>query len=454
MRWTTLQRADWREPLEVLAGCAGEDFTLAFLSGGGGLRRRWSYVLFDPVETLLADADDPADPFEAMKQRLGPVSPGAPHGPPFQGGLAGLLTYELGWRVEPVGHDRHPDWPLAACGLYDRLLAFDHEAREVFAVGRGEDAAAADAAAAAALKRLRQASPPTAWSGPLATAFDPVAPGEDYEAHVADVVDRIARGEVFQANVARAWQGRLKLGGAPFHLLARLQGASPAPFAAYLKLPGRAVVSNSPERFLRVRAGQGAAGLRAESRPIKGTRPRGADAAADEALRQELLACDKDRAENLMIVDLARNDLSRVCAPGSVKAPELFALETFANVHHLVSTVVGEMTPGLGPIDLLQAAFPPGSVTGAPKVQAMKVIASYEGPRGPYCGSLAWAGFDGALDSSVLIRTVALVGDEDGWRFEAKAGAGLVADSDPVLERLETEAKIDAIRRALLDLPA
>ena len=188
---------------------------------------------------------------------------------------------------------------------------------------------------------------------------------------------------------------------------------------------------------------------RAQTRPIKGTRPRGRTADEDKALAEELLASAKDRAENLMIVDLMRNDLARVCRPGTVAVEAFCALESFANVHHLVSTVVGELQPPHDALDLFASAFPAGSITGAPKIQAMKVIADYEGPRGPYCGSMFWAGFDGAADSSVLIRTVALVQDADGWRYEARAGAGIVADSDPVLERLETEAKIAAIRLAL-----
>jgi para-aminobenzoate synthetase component 1 len=149
-------------------------------------------------------------------------------------------------------------------------------------------------------------------------------------------------------------------------------------------------------------------------------------------------------------VDLMRNDLARVCPPGSVEVTELFQIESFTNVHHLVSAVTGQLGVGLKGLDLLEAAFPPGSITGAPKVQAIKVIADYEGPRGPYCGSMFWAGFDGAADSSVLIRTLGLTRTPEGWRYEARAGAGIVADSDPHLERLETEAKIDAIRRALL----
>jgi para-aminobenzoate synthetase component 1 len=222
---------------------------------------------------------------------------------------------------------------------------------------------------------------------------------------------------------------------------------SPAPFAAYLRSAERALVSNSPERFVQVAPVDGR--FKVETRPIKGTAPRGATQEADAALAQALTASAKDRAENLMIVDLMRNDLARVCQPGDVRTPDLFALETFANVHHLVSTVTGVLAPGMTAVDLLRAAFPPGSVTGAPKVQAMKVIAGLEPPRGPYCGSLFWAGFDGAFDSNVLIRTAALEREKRRWTVEARAGAGIVADSDPVLERLETEAKIAALAGAL-----
>jgi para-aminobenzoate synthetase component 1 len=213
-----------------------------------------------------------------------------------------------------------------------------------------------------------------------------------------------------------------------------------------MRLPGRALVSNSPERFLAVEPGG-----RVRTEPIKGTRPRSDDPHEDAAFAADLTASPKDRAENLMIVDLMRNDLSRVCAPGAVKAPALFVLKSFRNVHHLVSTVTGQLRPGLGAADLLRATTPPGSITGAPKVQSMRVIADLEPPRGPFFGSLFWAGGDGAMDSSVLIRTAAFTVAGDRWRVEARAGAGLVADSEPALEREETEAKIDALRRALVE---
>ena len=447
MRATVILRADWREPVQGLAACADEPFSIGLLSGGGDLGR-WSYVLNAPSDVLVIACDDRRDPFAALQDRLGPRAPNAPDGPPFQGGLAGLMGYELGARIEPVGHLGHPDWPDLACGLYLQVLAFDHHRREVLALGRGQDEAEARARAQAALSTL-EGAPPLADppSGPLTTAFEARTPGPAYEASVAAVVERITNGEIFQANIARAWGGRLTQGFRPFDLVRRLVNDSPAPFASYLRTPGRAVVSNSPERFIAV-ADRGE--LYVETSPIKGTRPRGDTAERDEALKRELVACEKDRAENLMIVDLMRNDLSRVCPAGAVAVTELFRIETFANVHHLVSTVTGRLAPGLAAADLFEASFPPGSITGAPKIQAMKVIAQYEPPRGPFYGAMFWAGFDGGCDSNVLIRTAGFIEDANGWEFEARAGAGIVADSDPVQERLETEAKIAALQGAFL----
>jgi len=441
MRRVAILTASWREPVWALAPFRDEPYACALVTGGAG---RWSYLLRAPDETFSLTADA-ADPFAALARLVGPPAPNDPEGPPFQGGVVGLAAYELGDRVETLGLAR-TDWPDLACARYPALLAFDHHGRQVLAIGRGDTEAEAVARARDALTWLDaptlQRSSPT---GPLCPELA-ASGGEAYEAAVAQVVDRIVGGEIFQANIARAWTGRLAPGADPFDLFVRLRGQSPAPFSAYLRLPGRAVVSNSPERFLKLDP----AGA-IETRPIKGTRPRGRDPAEDQALAAELLASDKDRAENLMIVDLMRNDLARVSPPGSVRVPELFKVESFANVHHLVSTVTARLAEGRSVADLLRASFPPGSITGAPKVQAMKVIAGLEPPRGPYCGSLFWAGFDGAFDSSVLIRTVGLVADEDGWRLEARAGAGIVADSDPRGERLETEAKIAALKRALTE---
>lgn len=442
MRRVVLHSAPWREPVWALQPFRDEVHACALLSGGG---ERWSYLLRAPDAVLTIDAADPRDPFQALAALIGPRLASDPEGPPFQGGVIGLGAYELGERVEALGLGR-TGWPDLTCARYPALLAFDHRERRVIAVGRGDTEAEAGARAKAALAWLDapvDARPPV--EGPLCGALS-ATDGEAYEVAVADVVRRIHGGEIFQANIARAWTGRLADGADPFDLFTRLRAQSPAPFSAYWRLEGRALVSNSPERFLKV-APDGAI----ETRPIKGTRPRGATPAEDARLAGELSASAKDRAENLMIVDLMRNDLARVSSPGSVRAPELFRVETYANVHHLVSTVTARLSPGLGVADLLRASFPPGSITGAPKVQAMKVIAGHEPPRGPYCGSLFWAGFDGSFDSSVLIRTVGLERDAAGWTLEARAGAGIIADSDPHAERLETETKIAALKRALTE---
>lgn len=437
--------ADWREPAGVLAAFADEPWAIGLLSGGDGDQARWSYVTRQPDRTLVVAPEDPRDPFEALRALVGPPTEPLADGPPFQGGVAGLACYELGERIDPIGLARRPGWPDLACARYPALLAFDHRERVIMAVGRGENDAAARQTATEALGWLQVPSPPPV-SGPLAEP-PVVGPAEAYEAVVAEVVARIAAGDIFQANVARAWIGRLLGEARPFELMDRLTRSSPAPFAAYLRLEDRAVVSNAPERFVRLSRQDG--GFLALTQPIKGTRPRGADPAEDAALAAALAASHKDRAENLMIVDLMRNDLARVSTPGAVRTPELFRTQSFANVHHLVSTVTGRLAPGRDAADLLRATFPPGSITGAPKLQAMRTIAALEPPRGPFFGSMFWAGSDGAMDASVLIRTALFERDETGWTFEARAGAGLVADSDPRAERLETEAKISAILAAL-----
>ena len=431
----------WRDPAETLSRVADRPWAIGFISGGE--RARWSYVAAEPEATLVVDPADPTDAFSALAALAGPAVAATPDGPPFQGGVAGLLAYEFGDRVERLGLARLEGWPDLACGRYAALIAFDHARGRLLAVGRGADDAAAQARARQAAGWLARPTPPPQALDARLAADD----GDRYEAAVAEVTRRIAAGEIFQANIARRWQGRLPPRARPVDLMARLAAASPAPFAAYFALPDRVVVSNSPERFIEMR--RTADGLVARTEPIKGTAPRGDGPAEDAANAAALLASEKDRAENLMIVDLMRNDLSRVCRPGEVKTPELFRVASFANVHHLVSTVTGRLSPGRTAVDLLRAAFPPGSITGAPKVQAMQVIAGLEAPRGPFFGAMFLLGADGAFDSNVLIRSAAFTRSPEGWAVEARAGAGIVADSQPVLERRETEAKISALAAAL-----
>ncbi len=426
----------WRDPAE-LAGAmdaAGLDGAAALLSDGGP-QGRWSYALARPDAVEAIDRGGLGD-FARLRPLLGeapPVVETPEDLPPFTGGVLGLASYDL-------GDGRHGDWPALTLARYPALLAFDHHQGRILAVGRGSTDAKAATRAESALARLDLRPAPLT---PITSAeLEPEAPPAAYLAAVAAVIARIDRGDLYQANIARAWTAILP--DRPVALFRRLAAASPAPFAAWLDLGDRQLVSNSPELFLSLTA-EG----EISARPIKGTRPRRADAAADAAEAADLVASAKDRAENLMIVDLMRNDLARVAAPGSVTVPALFEVEPYANVHHLVSEVRAHLAPGRDVADLLAATFPPGSITGAPKRMAMSVIAGHEPPRGPWCGSLFLAGFDGSLSASVLIRTLAATRDGDVWRLRTQAGAGIVADSIPENELAETEAKIAAIRRAL-----
>lgn len=434
-----LETRSWREPLAAAAGLNRREGALALLAGAGDPTAhggRWSFVACEPDLTFTGRVDDAA-PFQALRD---PAYAG--------GGVVGLMSYDAGAR--PATGERGGGWPDLMLARYPALLAFDHRQRRVQAIGRGLDDAAARRQADRAAGWLDEAVAVEIPPPPSARA-DEEGSGAAYEAAVADVVARIAAGELFQANIARSWTGRLDPGRDPFEVFLRLSAERGAAYGAFWRLGARALVSNSPELFLTFDAASG----RIETRPIKGTRPRDPDPARDAALATELAASAKDRAENLMIVDLMRNDLARAAQPGSVRVERLFDLESHPTVHHLVSTVTARAAEGVGPAEVMEAAFPPGSITGAPKHQAMKVIAGHEPPRGPWCGSLFGLGLGGEADgrarltASVLIRTAAFEREASGWRWRALAGAGIVADSDPRAERLETEAKIRALREAL-----
>ncbi|HEY1072759.1 anthranilate synthase component I family protein [Brevundimonas sp.] len=431
-----IEGLDWVEPMAVAAGLNPREGALALLAGAGDPTAhggRWSFVGCEPDRVLVGPVDEAAA-FDALGD---PVFAG--------GGVVGLMSYDAGAR--PATGPRAEVWPDLMLARYPALLAFDHAAREVRAVGRGADAAEAKAQGRRAAAWLAEAVAPSIPSAP-AGAFTGEAAPEAYEAAVADVVRRIAAGELFQANIARAWSGGLEGGRDPFEVFLRLAAERGAAYGAFWRLGDRVLVSNSPELFLTFDPASG----RIETRPIKGTRPRDADPARDAALAAALAASDKDRAENLMIVDLMRNDLARAAVAGTVRVERLFEVESHPTVHHLVSTVTATARPGVGAAEVLEATFPPGSITGAPKHQAMKVIAGHEPPRGPWCGSLFGLGLAGdeSLTASVLIRTASFVRSEARWRWRALAGAGIVADSDPDAEREETDAKIRALKEALV----
>jgi para-aminobenzoate synthetase component 1 len=395
-----------------------------------------------------------ADPLAALRAWL-PAAPADAEAPvPFAGGAVGVLGYELGALLPPLAPLDRPgrdglDLPDLCFLLVDRVLAWDHADARGFALGLGvgRDSAAAAAAAAAAAREVAAAGAgaPRPWEAPPDAPPDRRARAHrlfDEASHakaVARILDAVAAGDVYQACLTHRLDA--PCAGDPLRLYGALRRLNPAPFAAFLDLPDAALVSSSPERFLRV-APDGAV----ESRPIKGTRRRGAGPAADRAEAAALAASEKDRAENLMIVDLVRNDLGRVCATGSVHVPELFAVETYAAVHQLVSTVRGRLRPECDALDAVAAAFPPGSMTGAPKRAAVQLLARLEPVRrGFYAGALGYLDARGGCDLSVVIRSAIV---KDG-RAYVHTGGGIVADSDPAAEWREAEDKVAPLLAAL-----
>jgi para-aminobenzoate synthetase component 1 len=413
------------DPATAFAPFARDVGSLLLLSGGRHPLARRSYAFVLARERHLWRHGDP-----------GPVLPAAGSVPaPF--GWAGLLGHELGAAFDRAPSPGLAGWPDAALFRHAVVMVFDPGDRTAALHARDEDAART------VLARLAGPATPVHPGG---GGVSPCLPDAEVAAQVATVRDLIRAGDVFQVNISRRFAGALAQGDEPWSLFRRLTERSPAPFSAYLRLEGRAVVSHSPERFLTV-----APDGRMETRPIKGTIRRGETPDQDRARAAALAASAKDRAENLMIVDLMRNDLARVARIGSVRVPSLCALETFPAVHHLVSTVEAKLRPGLGARDALAASFPPGSVTGAPKVRALEIIRDLEGEaRGPYCGAMIRLGDDGELDSSVLIRTMACVEDEAGrWAVSFRAGGGITIASDPSAEVAEMDAKAAALRRAV-----
>jgi anthranilate synthase component 1 len=248
----------------------------------------------------------------------------------------------------------------------------------------------------------------------------------------------IAQGDLYQANLSRRWRGQLAPGVEPWEVYARLRATNPAPFAGLAALGGLTLASSSPERLVRV------VGSDIETRPIAGTRPVAGDSAA--ARRRELLGSAKERAEHVMLIDLERNDLGRICLPGSVAVRDFMAIESYAHVHHIVSGIGGTLRPGVSPADILRAVFPGGTITGCPKVRCLAVIDELEGePRGAYTGSMGYLNRDGSCDLNILIRTIEIQGGQLGFA----AGSGIVADSDPASELAETRAKARGLVLAL-----
>jgi para-aminobenzoate synthetase component 1 len=445
-RGFVLERLAWLDavaPLDAAERLCGMPGLTLLESARPGRRARWSYLAADPL-AVLDLADDGPQPLASARRMLarmaaGPFRPTVDGDalPGWTGGLAGYLGYDVGRRFErlPSIAVVDQDLPELRLGLYDLVVAWDRRTGAAWLVGRAVDGEVER------LRRRREAlvsmlqTPPNAATStlpPMPVTFVADTDRAAFEGMVEDVRAAIAAGEIYQANVARRLVAAFD--GDPWPVYRRLRTGDPVTHAAYLDLGQRtALLSASPEPFLSLDPD----GLVATD-PIKGTRPRGATPEADRLLACELLSSAKDRAENTMIVDVLRNDLGRVCLRGSVRVPRLCRLERTGAVQHLVSTVTGRLEPGRDAFDLLAASFPGGSITGAPKIRAMEVIESLEPVRrGPYTGAALWIGADGAMGSSILIRTLVA----DGRRLTLHVGGGMTWRSDPAEEYAETVAK-------------
>ena len=409
---------------------------------------RYSYVAFDPVTSLVHQAGacylrargegrwKPVsdDPFRAVSRLVARGSRAtAPELPPFQGGVIGYFGYDLSRGIERLPETTVDDLhlPDLAVGLYEWVIAYDHARGRAWLVSAADSQTPEQATKLDSIRRIAEAPAGSAHLPPAAlpqrTRVESTFTRDEYLKVVQQAIEYIRAGDIYQVCLSQRLSANI--GTDAFDQYQRLRAASPAPYGACLEYGGFALASISPELFLRL------SGRTVETRPIKGTRPRGANPLADAALVAELAASTKDRAENLMIVDLLRNDIGRVCETGSVHVPSLFDIESHATVHHMVSVVRGQLRPEMNPVDLLRACFPGGSVTGCPKIRAMEIIDELEPTRrGPYCGAIGFIGFDGAMDTSIAIRTAVVTGNSTHFQV----GGAVVADSDPDDEYQET----------------
>jgi para-aminobenzoate synthetase component 1 len=408
-------------------------------SAGGG---RYDILTAEPVATAVTShgtttitdpsgvRDDTGDPFELVGELLGEAVAPVPE-IPFAGGALACWSYDLARRyhsIPELAHDNE-QLPEMAVAIYDWAIIVDHQEQSARLVSRLRHPGTEQMLARVA-ERLRNAAPaPTECFTVLGAAKSNFTPA-GYRAAFDAVQRYLQAGDCYQVNLAQRYSAAATGDSYPAYL--ELRKISPAPFSAFLDWPQAQVLCASPERFLRVKQGV------VQTKPIKGTRPRSADTAEDARLAADLRCHPKDRAENLMIVDLLRNDLGKSCVPGTVQATSLFEVESYANVHHLVSTIEGRLQDGKSALDLLRDCFPGGSITGAPKQRAMEIIEELEpNRRGFYCGVIGYIGFDGDMDSNIVIRTLVFSEGE----IRCWAGGGIVADSDCDAEFEETGDK-------------
>jgi para-aminobenzoate synthetase component I len=403
---------------------------------------RYSFLAVNPRHTLVVregkafldrKARDEA-PFELLQSFVTKSERKAIPGlPPFQGGWAGYISYDYGRQLEP--HAKipalEPICPDMVFHLYERVIAIDHLQEQAWIIG--DDLREIEELEILLSRRQQDVG------ARVIAEFRSVISQAVHEENVRKTVEYILAGDIFQANITQVFEAKVRDGFDAFAAYQQLRAKNPAPFACLMDYDEVKIISSSPERLIRYN------GVVAEARPIKGTRRRESDPARDAEMVAELIASRKDRAENVMIVDLLRNDLSIVSKPGTVKVPVLCGLETYANVHHLVSVVQGELFDNVTAVGLVKAVFPGGSITGAPKVRAMEIIAELEqGPRGAYCGAMGYFGFNGTCDFNIAIRTVQV---SDGV-MRVQGGGGITARSDAADEYYESLTKVARLREA------
>ncbi|MDI9222563.1 aminodeoxychorismate synthase component 1 [Pantoea sp. EA-12] len=380
---------------------------------------------------VLLSADDPLQLVQQQCDELG-IKPESHPELPFQGGALGLFGYDLGRRFETLPQRAEQDLttPDMAVGIYDWALIADHQLRTLTLISLVN--------AEQRWRWLQAQAVPQPKTFALTSDWQSNLTFEQYADRFQAVQDYIQAGDCYQVNLAQRFQARYQ--GDEWQAFLRLNRDNRAPFSAFIRLPKSVLMSLSPERFLSLQQQE------IETRPIKGTLPRLADPDADRLQAEKLAHSEKDRAENLMIVDLLRNDIGRVAVPGSVSVPELFVVEPFPAVHHLVSTIRARLPQHLTATDLLRACFPGGSITGAPKIRAMEIIEELEPQRrNAWCGSIGYISLCGRMDTSITIRTLIA----ENQQLYCAAGGGLVADSDVELEYQETFHKVNRILPSL-----
>ncbi|MGY5368164.1 aminodeoxychorismate synthase component 1 [Enterobacter oligotrophicus] len=396
---------------------------------------RFDILVADPLKTLTTDDLSPTDdPLMQLQQEISALKLSATPNPdlPFQGGALGLFGYDLGRRFETLPNHAKEDIPLPdmAVGLYDWALIVDHQRQVVSLLSHS------DVNARLAWLEAQKPAPADAFS--LTSDWRSNMSRQEYAEKFARVQAYLQSGDCYQVNLAQRFQATYQ--GDEWQAFTRLNASNRAPFSAFIRLEHGAILSLSPERFIHLADGT------IQTRPIKGTLPRLADPVADRLQAEKLAASPKDRAENLMIVDLMRNDIGRVAEPGSVRVPELFVVEPFPAVHHLVSTVIARLPEARTACDLLRAAFPGGSITGAPKVRAMEIIDELEPHRrNAWCGSIGYVSLCGTMDTSITIRTLTACNEN----LYCSAGGGIVADSQVEAEYQETFDKVNRILKQL-----